>query len=845
MLSDILSKLADEKAKKYGLDPNWLKAQLMVESSGDPDAVGPETKWGKAQGAAQLLPSTAKSLGVDDPFDPEQAIEGQAKLLKENLDRYGNMEDATRAYHGGTDKKNWGPKTENYVKKIMANYTPAPVDIPAKDDFDVNFDNTFGVGGAKETAPVQRDKFDDDFDSAFGLGPEKKEESKPLFRTMSKEESDARAKATKEAIFKGADNFISGFNTGVEDIGRSVSENTGITTPEHSAEVNKLFQQEYGDSGWAQGGRVVGNIAGTIPALMAGSAGLGALATRAPALAPAIEFMTGQGGKNALTGLISRITGGAVTGAAATPLISAASDESLGDQMTRNAEIGAVTNPLIRGAVGAGKYIADKGKDLWHQATLGVDELAENKYLQSLLGRDRVADPVAELNRLGPEATLFDIGGENTRGLGRAVAGTPSEGKDILIRKLDERQAGQPERVTEALKRAMGTDKDYYGTVEALSKQREEMAQPLYKEAFQKNTQMESPEIDRILNTPAGKDAMKAAVKKMQNARKLVSVSDKELTEMAREDGIVTGHGVGKGFKMEFLDYVKKGLDDQIEAAKRSGAKDDARIYSSLKKDLVNEMDSLDVTAKAGPNSEKVGGGAYSNARASWAGPSESIEALDMGRNFMKGDSQLTAKQIKDLSDVDKEFFRVGAVRQVKDIIDNTQDGSDVVKRIFGKKSMRDKLEAAFPSRESYEDFARAMGVEKELGVSAKAMTSGSRTTPMKAEMDDMSIPLRDVADVASNAYFGNWLGVAGKVWDYMKPGGMTEGTANALARIGVPESQEAGVAMLNKLLAKGQGKSFGPSRVRQYLDSLTSAYGTVPTVVGANRLLATGSQGE
>lgn len=109
-------------AKQYNLDPDLLIAQAEQESSGDPNAVGETTKYGQATGIAQLLPSTAKALGVTDPTDPTQAIPAQAKLMAENMARYKDPEKALMAYHGGTDERNWGEKTRAYPASVYKHY---------------------------------------------------------------------------------------------------------------------------------------------------------------------------------------------------------------------------------------------------------------------------------------------------------------------------------------------------------------------------------------------------------------------------------------------------------------------------------------------------------------------------------------------------------------------------------------------------------------------------------------------------------------------------------------------------------------------------------------------------
>lgn len=85
--------------KKYGLKPSLLKAIAEAESQFNYKARSPKG----AQGIMQLMPQTAKDMGVADPFNPVQSIEGGAKYLRSLLDRYnGDTDKALAAY-------NWGP----------------------------------------------------------------------------------------------------------------------------------------------------------------------------------------------------------------------------------------------------------------------------------------------------------------------------------------------------------------------------------------------------------------------------------------------------------------------------------------------------------------------------------------------------------------------------------------------------------------------------------------------------------------------------------------------------------------------------------------------------------------
>jgi soluble lytic murein transglycosylase-like protein len=118
------SSLIAQEANRNGVEPALLQGLIEQESGFDPNA---ESGAG-AQGLTQLMPSTAASLGVNDPFDPQQSIAGGAKLLGQLLHQFGgNVSDALAAYNAGAGAvQEYGgvppyPETEAYVAKVLAN----------------------------------------------------------------------------------------------------------------------------------------------------------------------------------------------------------------------------------------------------------------------------------------------------------------------------------------------------------------------------------------------------------------------------------------------------------------------------------------------------------------------------------------------------------------------------------------------------------------------------------------------------------------------------------------------------------------------------------------------------
>ncbi|MGE5422312.1 MAG: lytic transglycosylase domain-containing protein [Ignavibacteriales bacterium] len=116
------SDIIKNASETYGIDEKVIRAVIKNESSFNPSAV---SHCG-AQGLMQLMPSTAKSLGVTDSFDPEQNIMAGTKYLKHKLDEFGgDLKLALAAYNAGSGavRKYGGvppyKQTMAYVNKVI------------------------------------------------------------------------------------------------------------------------------------------------------------------------------------------------------------------------------------------------------------------------------------------------------------------------------------------------------------------------------------------------------------------------------------------------------------------------------------------------------------------------------------------------------------------------------------------------------------------------------------------------------------------------------------------------------------------------------------------------------
>lgn len=363
-------------------------------------------------------------------------------------------------------------------------------------------------------------------------------------------------------------------------------------------------------------------------------------------------------------------------------------------------------------------------------------EVVANEKLAAAMVRDNTTPErlLAEIQRrqfLGekPEA-LMDLGGEAMRRTARTAMARPGEASSRGVVALTERQAAQPERVAQDLSRLSGNN-DFYGTMENLGNQRAAQAAPLYREAFDNPSPVWNERIQQFIDSPEAKQGL---------ARGL-TVQRREA--LARGEPFdprsygVTGFNeagdpiIGGTPNLRLLDSIKRGLDDMLEAYRspltgRLQLNEEGRALEKVRQAFVNEVD------RAAPQ-------VYRDARAAWAGPSQSMNAIEAGRDFMTLAPEQIAKRIQQLPAAERDFYRAGALRALMEKISKTSNNADVVRNIFGTPQRRAQIEAIFPSRQAFLDFEQAMQREAAMLRNARFVSpnTGSQTFLRQIEAAD------------------------------------------------------------------------------------------------------------
>lgn len=586
--------LIQSAAQKYNVDPALIASIVKTESSGNPNAYNSE--YG-ASGLGQQIPATAKALGID-PKDPAQSIEGVAKLLDENLRRYGNPEQAVLAYHGGTDQANWGPKTQDYLRKVSNNYG-APEVAKQNSAPDTDFEAAFGPRPGAQPAAAA-----DEFEAAFGPRPEA---SMPVAAAPAQVAPATSAEPAQppagpidlawQGLQKLGETGISNVNAagrGLSDVLDAPSEwlaagaeKTGLTgllgkaginmpTADQQMQINAQSRADYEarnpDGGVQQlASRLTGNVAG----VMAPIAGLEAGAVQAgraisnsfgnpQALSGIGAFLRGQGGN-----LASRMSYGATQGAAAGALLSGGQpDTSLGESVGLGAVLGGAVP-----AAGAGiKSIANAARSVIDPFTsAGQTRIAQN-----------TIDRIAGRGPTAADTTSYVEGSTPT--LAQATQNPGAAGLERYVQNVDPipltaiKDANNLARMAH-IEKIAGTPQTLADAVAA----RESAAIPKLQQSLAgagpADTKPVITEIEKILASPSGqRDSVSSALAKVKSK---IDLGDKGLQSDVNQ-----------------LYGVRKSINDQLETV----AGRDNSSAAQASKELIQVRDSIDsAIEKAAP----------------------------------------------------------------------------------------------------------------------------------------------------------------------------------------------------------------------------------------------------
>jgi hypothetical protein len=334
------------------------------------------------------------------------------------------------------------------------------------------------------------------------------------------------------------------------------------------------------------------------------------------------------------------------------------------------------------------------------------------------------------LSKAGKPYSLADIG-PNTRAYLDAANVLPGPGKKAAKDFLDKRDRGIAARLTSDIQDAFGSRASFFDEFNALKEARSDLGGKLYKRALSKQIPV-TTELTALLKRPSLEDAYNRGITIARERGMPVPKTRVENGKLMTDQGEVTD------IDTEFLHILKMGLDDVVFTGKSPVSGIGSTALNSVKDTRAQFLNFIDRNNAA-----------YKRARNYWAGETSAMDAMQMGRNFLRLDEDELAADIRKMSKSEKEAFRLGAMQNVLDRMGGAQMGETVTGAvgnpardlIKNPRTVR-LLGLTFDDKTVFNRFINRLEDETEMRLTSAQVLRGSQT----AERTEAVSALRDRA---------------------------------------------------------------------------------------------------
>jgi len=521
-----------------------------------------------------------------------------------------------------------------------------------------------------------------------------------------------------------------------------------------------------------------GQLAASVPMMVAGIPSkvaqevgkrvMPAIQTIAPSIAPTLsrigQYVAGTPAAGQIMGLGQRTVQAGVSGAGYGLL------GGLGESTGQTAEEvlkDAAKSALVSGGLGAVSQpaMAIMGAG-GRQVMARMSPTAAGTYAQQKVAESLIRDvpealtpsaltmAQARLAKLGPEARIADVGGKSTRNLLDVQATLPGTTTEAVERAIRERQASRAGRLMTAADETLGTQgAQFMQKLEDFSSKRFAESRPYYAAIDKAALQVDDTLADVFNKSQAVQGS----------AELLFRTKTGQTIDLAKLKS-------GDPVPMNVLDTLKQSLYDTAQSLRKTGSNAQANAYDDVRQQLVGVLEA---------KSPKVGGqSAYTMAMKTWAGPSQMMDAAEVGRKAMTQDALDLAQAMKGFTPSEVDAFRVGALQALRQKT-GTEAGQTSLLKMWKEPATQDRLKAVFDN--DYRSFASAVAKEARLK-GLESVGRGSQTAARLAGTADLEVaPLAQTAMAAST---GNVPGIVAAATNLMNQTRTPEAVRNEIGRI-------------------------------------------------------------
>jgi hypothetical protein len=279
---------------------------------------------------------------------------------------------------------------------------------------------------------------------------------------------------------------------------------------------------------------------------------------------------------------------------------------------------------------------------------------------------------------------------------------------------------------------------------------RKTAATPLYERAYADGDRaIWSPELERLTSAPFVQNAMRKAVSTWRNQAVADGYGAMNPGAMVDRGGRLAfmGGQIPAFPNIQFWDYTKRMLDDQVSTAIRAGQNNKARTITSLLQSLRGDLD------RQVPS--------YTAARDAWAGPSAYLDAIEDGKSLLS--KNMTAEELRaqfaGMTDSEREAYRVGAVSAIRNQMMSNPAKMPDFTRTIRSDEMRRKLNEIMPTPQAAENFQRALSYEiGSSEITAQSLGNSATARRLAAQGEGDSIYGQLAKDLLAHKMGVGWL---------------------------------------------------------------------------------------
>jgi hypothetical protein len=383
-------------------------------------------------------------------------------------------------------------------------------------------------------------------------------------------------------------------------------------------------------------------------------------------------------------------------------------------ESVRSGAFGALTGGVLSAAQQAGgatlrNMVARSRNTQTGQSA--ASNLARERVATALVRDNSTSDrALARLRKLGPEATIADSAGTNTRDLVDTMATMPGRTGDRVETVIRNRQIGRPDRIIVGASGLAG-GRQLPAEIADLTKQQATNASPLY-ESIRNIPVAADERLQRILQRPVIQDAIAQA-----------------RTAAANADDVMPDIKAGEAVPMAVWDKVKRGLDDVIGLKKRNvdvGSATNA-AKSTLADAVRTKQQLLEVLDELVPD--------YKKARNAFSGPAALKDAMEEGRSMFNLKPVDLRSALAELTESERDAFRVGAAQALRERV-GTESGQTAILKFWKEPATRERLQIIYPNTRTFREFEATLLGEGRLKLLERS-GRGSQTAARQSRIDD------------------------------------------------------------------------------------------------------------